>query len=201
MDEELERWAKLWQSMEVKHMNIMKRAQAAHRHLAMLQGAMVTFVGFCVLVIASLFAVLGARRELAERWYLVLTGVLSVAFAVWLQWRWIQQEARARARLEATPLGFVTDLMGLRERELAGLVDKRVLLPGGALWLASLAILFDHLATVRAAGQPHALGEGILGSGLLLGAAGVLYGIWRMRYLRRELATLRELRSELEPEQ
>jgi len=35
MDEELERWAKAWQSMEVKHVSIMKRAQAAHRFEAM----------------------------------------------------------------------------------------------------------------------------------------------------------------------
>jgi hypothetical protein len=208
MDEELERWAKVWQSMEVKHMNSMKRAQAAYRHQATLQGVTLTFVGFCVLGIGIGLAALGARGELAQRWYLMLTTVLSMAFAGWVLWRWMRQEARARARLDATPLGFVTDLMGLRERELAGLVDKRVLLPGGALWLASLAIGFHHLAPARAAGQPHAFAEGLpgagllfVGAGLLFGAAGVLYGIWRMRYLRRELATLRELRSELESEQ
>jgi hypothetical protein len=108
-------------SMEVKHVNIMKRARAAHRHQAMLQGVTLTFVGFCVLAIAIGFAALGARSELAERWYLVLTGVLSLAFTGWVLWRWMRQDARARARLDATPLGFVTDLMGLRERELATL--------------------------------------------------------------------------------
>ncbi len=90
--------------------------------------------------------------------------------------------------------------MSLRERELAWWVDKRVLLPGGALSLASLAIDIEHLARARAAGQPQAFAEGLLGSVLLFGAAAVIFGIRRVRYLRRELATLRELRSELEPE-
>jgi hypothetical protein len=200
MDEELKRWAQAWQSMEVKHVNIMRRAQSAHRHQAMLQGAGVTAVGLCVLGIAVSLAMLGARNELAERWYLVLLGVLSVPFAGWVMWRWVQEEARARARLEATPLGFVTDLMGLRERELAGWFDKRVLLPGGALSLGSLAIGFNHLAPARAAGHPWVFLEGMLGSTVLLLVAAVLFGIWRVRYLRRELATLRELRSELDPE-
>jgi uncharacterized membrane protein YqjE len=40
----------------------------------------------------------------------------------------------------------------------------------------------------------------MLGLLALFYAASIIFGIWRVRYLRRDLATLRELRSELEPE-
>jgi hypothetical protein len=100
----------------------------------------------------------------------------------------------------ATPLGFVTDLIGLRERELAGWVDKRVLLPGCVLVPAIIAMGIVHLARARAAGEPHPFAEGLIGLVLLSLVGFVIFGIRRVRYLRRDLATLRELRSELEPE-
>ena len=59
MDEELERWAKAWRSMEVKHMSIMKRAQAAHRFEAMWQGVLAAVIGSGVL-----YVTLSSRRWL-----------------------------------------------------------------------------------------------------------------------------------------
>jgi hypothetical protein len=199
MDEELERWARAWQSMEVKNVNIMKRAQAAHRFEAMWQGVGVAAVGMGVLVTAIGFA-LAAGSGLSGRWHLFLIAALSLAVAGWTLWRWGKQAALARARLEATPLGFVTDLMRLRERELAGYVDKRVWLPAGLLTLATIAFIGDGVVRARAAGEPRAIVEGLLGSLLLVLVASVIYVIRRVRYLRRDLATLRELQSELESE-
>jgi hypothetical protein len=205
MDEELERWARAWRSMEVKHVSIMKRAQAAHSYEAMWQGVLAAVLGSGVLMVAIRF-----ERLAGSGWQQVLIGppgvpglalpVLSLAFGGWALWRSRQQIALARARLVETPLGFVTDLMRLRERELAGWVDKRVLIPGGVLTLAAIMFAVDRTARARAAGQPRAFDEGLLGLGLLLLVALVIFGIRRMRYLRHDLATLRELRSELEPE-
>lgn len=197
MDEELERWAKAWQSMEVKHVNIMKRAQAAHRYEAMCQGVLAAVVGMGVLVVAIAYVPL----QWPGQWHLLLIDVLALALGAWTLWRSRRQAVLARARLVATPFGFVTDLMGLRERELAGLTEKRVMLPGGALVLAAIAFGVDRVAQARAAGDPRVfVHEGLLGLVLLLSVALVVFGIRRARYLRRELATLRELRSELEPE-
>jgi hypothetical protein len=198
MDEELERWARAWQSMEVKHVNIMKHSQTAHRHEAMWQGVLAVGVGLGVLMVAITLSLLAAGK-LSERWPLPIQ-LLSLALGGWILWRSRQQAALARARLVATPLGFVTDLMGLRERELAGWVDKRGLLPGGVLILATIAICVARLARDRAAGEPHPFVEGLMGLELLFLVAFVIFGIRRVRYLRRDLATLRELRSELEPE-
>lgn len=195
MDEELERWAKAWRSMEVKHMSIMKRAQAAHRFEAMWQGVLAAVIGSGVLYVTLMFKALAAVG-----WHEVLVAVLSLAFGGWALWRSRQQVALARARLVETPLGFVTDLIHLRERELFWWVDKRVLLAGGVLTLAAHAFAVDVLARFRAAGEPRVLAEGLMGLALLLTAASVIFGIRRVRYLRRDLATLRELRSELEPE-
>jgi hypothetical protein len=205
MDEELERWAKAWRSMEVKHVNIMKRAQAAHRFEAVWQGVLAAILGSGVLMVAIRF-----ERLAGSDWEQVLTGppgvpglalpVLSLAFGGWALWRSRQQVALARARLVETPLGFVTDLIRLREREFAGWVDKRVLIPGGVLTLAALMFAVDRTARARAAAQPRAFDEGLLGLVLLLLVAFVIFGIRRTRYLRCDLATLRELRSELEPE-
>jgi hypothetical protein len=195
MDEELERWARAWQSMEVKRVNIMKRAQVAHRYEAMWQGVLAAVLGSGVLMVAMRF-----ERLAASGWHQMLIPVLSLAFGGWALWRERQKVALARARLEATPLGFVTDLMQLRERELAGWVDKRVLLAGGVLTLAAFAFAVDHLARARATGEPWAFDGGVLGLDLLLLVTWVIFGIRRVRYLRRDLATLRELRSELEPE-
>jgi len=195
MDEELERWAKAWRSMEVKHVSIMKRAQAAHGYEAMWQGLLAAVLGSGVLMVAMRF-----ERLAAMGWHQVLIPVLLLALGGWTLWRSGRQVALARARLVETPLGFVMDLIRLRERELAGWVDKRVLLPGGVLTLAALAFAFDRLARARAAGAPWAFDGGLLGLLLLFLVALVIFGIRRVRYLRRDLATLRELRSELEPE-
>ena len=200
MDEELERWARAWQSMEIKHVNIMKRAQAAHRQEAIWQGMGAAAVGFGVLVVVIGFASVAASG-LSGRWHFFLIPALSLPLAGWILWRSGQQAALARARLVATPVGFVTDLMRLRERELAWYVDKRVLLAAGVLQLATIALGVDIAARARAAGEPRTLVEGLLGSLLLFLVASVIFGIRRVRYLRRDLATLRELRSELEAEQ
>jgi hypothetical protein len=69
----------------------------------------------------------------------LLIAVLSLALAGWTLWRSGQQAALARARLEATPFGFVTDLMRLRERELVVYVNKRLWLAAGLLVLATIA--------------------------------------------------------------
>lgn len=199
MDEELERWARTWQSMEVKHVNIMKRAQAAHRFEAMWQGVGVAAVGIGVLALAITFPSLAAGG-LSGRWHLLLIAVLSLALAGWTLWRSGQQAALARARLVATPSGFVTDLMRLRERELAVYVDKRLWLAAGVLLLATTGFSVDGVARARAAGAPLTVVEGLLGLMLVVLVASVIYTIRRVRYLRRDLATLRELHSELEPE-
>jgi hypothetical protein len=195
MDEELQRWARAWQSMEVKHVNIMKRAQAAHRFEAMWQGMLAAILGSGVLMVALTFKLLAAVG-----WHQVLLAVLGLAWVAWALWRSRRDVALARARLVETPLGFVTDLIHLRERELFWWVDKRVLLAGGVLTLASNAFAVDVLARFRAAGEPRVLAEGLLGLGLLILVASVIFGIRRVRFLRRDLATLHELRSELEPE-
>jgi hypothetical protein len=195
MDEELERWARAWQAMEVKHVNIMKRAQAAHRFEAMWQGVLAAVVGLGVLLVAIGFELLAALG-----WHQVLLAVLALAFEGWALWRSWQQAALARARLVETPLGFVTDLMHLRERELFWWVDKRVLLAGGVLVLAANGFAIDNLARFRAAGEPRILSEALVGLALLILVASFIFGIRRVRYLRRDLASLRELRSELEPE-
>jgi hypothetical protein len=195
MDEELERWAKAWQSMEVKHVNIMKRAQAAHRFEAMWQGVLAAVVGSGVLMVALTFKTLAAVG-----WHEVLIALLGLAFGGWALWRSRQQVAQARARLVETPLGFVTDLIHLRERELFWWVDKRVLLAAGVLTLAAEGFAIDILVRFRAAGEPRVPSECLTGLVLLFTAASVIFGIRRARYLRRDLATLHELRSELEPE-
>jgi hypothetical protein len=199
MDEELERWAKAWQSMEVKHVSIMKRAQTAHRQEAMWQGVGGAVLGFGVLFVAIGFAWVAATG-LSGRWHFFLIPAVSLPLAGWTLWRSRQQAAQARARLVATPVGFVTDLIHLRERELFWYVHKRVWLAAGVISLATLAFGVDIATRARAAGEPRTLVEGMLGLLLLFYAASVIFGIWRVRYLRHDLATLRELRSELEPE-
>lgn len=200
MDEELERWARAWQSIEVKHVDIMKRAQAAHRFEALWQGVLAAIVGIGVLMVAVVVALMAAR-QLSQLWPLLVIGVLTLAFEVWALWRSRQQVALARARLVATPLGVVTDLIHLRERELFWWVDTRVLIAGGALILAANAFAIHTLARFRAAGEPRVLAEAWMGLGLLILVVSIIFGIRRVRYLRRDIAALREVRTELEPEQ
>jgi hypothetical protein len=176
MDEELERWAKAWQSMEVKHVSIMKRAQTAHRQEAMWQGVGGAVLGFGMLFVAIGFAWVAATG-LSGRWHFFLIPAVSLPLAGWTLWRSRQHE-----------------------RELFWDVHKRVWLAAGVISLATLAFGVDIAARARAAGEPRTLVEGMLGLLLLFYAASVIFGIWRVRYLRHDLATLRELRSELEPE-
>lgn len=199
MDEELERWARAWQSMEVKHVNIMNRAQAAHRLEATWQGVGIAAVGFGVLALAITFPSMAAGG-LSGRWHLLLIAVVSLALAGWTLWRSGQQAALARAQLVATPFGFVTDLMRLRERELGWYVDKRVWLAGGVLQLATITFGVNSLARGHVAAELRTLVEVSLGLWLLFLVASVIFTIRRVRYLRRDLATLRELRSEIEQE-
>jgi hypothetical protein len=74
------------------------------------------------------------------------------------------------------------------------------LLAGAVLVLTSQAFAINTLARFRAPGEPPIVAGVMLGWVLLLLVASVIFGIRRVRYLRRDLATLRELRSELEPE-
>lgn len=104
-----------------------------------------------------------------------------------------------RSQLEETPLDVVSDILLVHERELSWWTTR---LPLG------FAVLFSIVGltmTVLQGSQLAARGSGALqawGSMLgvyCIGLGALTYaGIKRTRYLRRELAVLRELRSELE---
>jgi hypothetical protein len=198
MDDELKRWAAAWKSMEVKEMNMMKHAQTAHRHEALTRGAMAA-----ALTVGSVSVVMKISKQvseglLPERWPEHLIGGATLVLGALVMQRWGRQIAAARARLEQTPEGMVTDLIRLRERELEWWVGRRAVIMGVVLAVAGFVLALQHLIRTQAAGEPTGFAWFKLEFLVvyLLGLAG--FGIRRVRYLRRDLVGLHEVRGELE---
>jgi hypothetical protein len=105
---------------------------------------------------------------------------------------------RARAQLVETPLDLVSDMLLVQERELLQWTGRLPLAITVVLALGGLTI------ATQQGWQEAARGGGALQAwwGLAvvcIGLGALTYaGIKRTRYLRRELAVLRELRIELE---
>jgi hypothetical protein len=198
MDDELKRWADVWKSMEVEKMNMTKHAQTAHRQEALTRGAMAA-----ALTVGAASVVLKVNQQmttgiLSERWPENLIGAGALALGALVMHRWGQQIASARARLEETPRGMLTDLIRLRERELEWWVGRRAVIMGVALVVAGFALVLQQLTRTQAAGESMGAAWFKLEFLVvyLIGFAG--FGIRRVRYLRRDLESLNGVRGELD---
>jgi hypothetical protein len=197
MDDELERWAKAWKSMEVKEMNLMKHAQTAHRHEAVTRGAMAAALGFGMLLVVEKFESLPAD-ELPQRWPQLAIGALTMVLGALLMRRWGRQIDVARTQLVQTPVGVVSDLIRLRERELGWWVGKPALITAAVLSMAGIVLALLHFRRVEAAGEPVTFAKGQLLVVVIYLVALAVVGVKRVRYLRRDLVRLRELHGELQ---
>ncbi|HKO90427.1 MAG TPA: hypothetical protein VJU61_04710 [Polyangiaceae bacterium] len=197
MDEELRRWANTWKSMEVQNMKVMERSQAAHRKEATTHAVMATALGACALMMAakavrdfSVGAVPVQGLPLAVGAGALLLGAVVLGRAGW-------QSRDARANLSDTPLGLVVDLVRLRERELHAWLGKWSLGTTAVLAVAAIALAVYRVQEARSAAEPSALAWGSLVFSVVGVIVVALTGRKRVAYLRRDIASLHELRRQL----
>jgi hypothetical protein len=190
MDEQLERWAAAWQKQEIQDMQLLSRARKVHRTEASVVTA--TIAGYLVAVVLAVVGI-----AIRPSWPTWLTSVGVVIGGIILA-RDLRAVMRTRGKLVETPLDLVSDMLLVHERELSwwtGRLSLGFAVVFGIVVLAMSAQLGSQLA---------ARGSGVLQAWSMLGLSciwlGALayVGIKRTRYLRRELAVLHELRSELE---
>ena len=171
-------------------MQLLSRARKVHRTEASLVTASVA--GWLFAVVLSVVAVV--IRPLWQTWVALgaaLIGGLILA-------RDLRGVIRTRGKLVETPLDLVSDMLLVHERELSWWTGRLSLTFGvvGSLFSLTMAAHFGSQLAARGSGALQAWG--MLGLVCISVGALAYVGIKRARYLRRELAVLRELRSELE---
>jgi 4-hydroxybenzoate polyprenyltransferase len=183
MDEQLERWAAAWQKQEIQEMQLLSRARKVHRTEASLLTAYTAWwlFGAVTLLVGvmqfALWTKLGWHAWFAAG-ALVIGGIILA--------RDLRASMRTRAQLVETPLDLVSDMLLVHERELRGWTGR----PALAFSIVCALVLLTRTAQQQA--------WGLLAVVCIALGALTYIGIKRTRYLRRELAVLRELRSELE---
>jgi hypothetical protein len=190
MDEQLERWAAAWQKQEIQDMQLLSRARKVHRTEASLVTA--TIAGWLFAVVLAVVAI--AIRPLWQTWAALGGTVIGGLILA----RDLRGVVRTRGKLVETPLDLVSDMLLVHERELSWWTGRLSL---------GFAVVFSLVGLTMCAqlgSQLTARGSGALQAWSMLAvfciSLGALTyaGVKRTRYLRRELAVLRELRSELE---
>lgn len=190
MDEQLERWAAAWQKQEIQDMQLLSRARKVHRTEASLVTASIAGWLFAVAL-----AVVGiVIRPLWQTW-LALGGTLIGGLILA---RDVRGVIRTRGKLVETPIDVVSDMLLVHERELSWWTGRLSLGFGVAGGLLSLTMSVHLGLQLAARGSDALQAWSMLGLVCISLGALAYVGIKRARYLRRELAMLRELRSELE---
>jgi hypothetical protein len=190
MDEQLERWAAAWQKQEIQEMQLLSRARKVHRTEASLVTA--SIAGWLLAVVLAVVAV--AIRPLWQTWVALGSTVIGGIILA----RDVRGVIRTRGKLVETPLDLVSDMLLVHERELSWWTGRL------SLTFGVVGSLFSLTMAAHVGSQLAARGSGALQAWSLLGLVCVSLGaltyagIKRTRYLRRELAVLQELRSELE---
>jgi hypothetical protein len=195
MDEQLERWAAAWQKQEIQDMQLLSRARKVHRTEASLLTA--SIAGWLVAAVCALVSVTWGAVRTILGWYAWFAAGAVVMSGIILA-RDLRASMRTRAQLVETPLGLVSDMLLVHERELlwwTGRLSLGFSVVVALVGLTQAAQLGSQLAA-RGSGALQAWSMLVLNC-IALGAL-TYVGIRRTRYLRRELAVLRELRSELE---
>jgi hypothetical protein len=201
MDDELRRWAATWKQMEALDMDIVRRAQSAYRIDAVRQLLEVVGSGVSVVVFARWFATKLSRGEVSVVDWVLVGAMCSALVYLGVFFRHsARQRARSRELLSDTPQSLVTDLVRIHERELQAWVNK---------WGLAVCVLLGVVGFVWGGitmSQAHAAGK-LQSPGLAWGALSFLalalvalavLGRWRVRFLRRELSSLRDIQRELD---
>jgi len=172
-------------------MQLLSRARKVHRTEASIVTA--SIAGW--LVACGLGVVAIAMLPTWPTWLIVGGGVIGGSLILA---RDLRAVLRARGKLVETPIDVVSDMLLVHERELSWWTGRLSLGFAVVFGIVGLAM------SVQVGLQLTARGSGALQAWSMLGlyciSMGVLayVGIKRARYLRRELAVLRELRRELE---
>lgn len=201
MDDELRRWAATWKQMEGLDMDIVRRTQSAHRTDAVRR--LLEVLGSGVGVVAFAWWVTTQRSRggfSVADWVLVgAMGCALLYLGVYL-FRDARQRAKSRELLSDTPQSLVADLVRVHERELQAWVNRWGLAISGGLGVTGLAWGSITAIQAEAAGklQSPGLAWGTMGFVALGLLALALFGRHRVRYLRSELRSLRDLQRELE---
>jgi hypothetical protein len=198
MDDELERWSQTWKAMEIKETNMLQHAQTAHRQEAMTRLAMFTALAAGLVALVMRVNQQLSSGTLNERWTENAIVVGALLLGALVMRRWGQQIAASRAELVQTPHGMLSDLIRLRERELELWVGRRAVIMTSVLAVAALALVSQQLVRAQAAGEPMGRAWLALGFLVIYSIGLVAFGMGRVRYLRRELDSLHEMRTELD---
>jgi hypothetical protein len=140
-----------------------------------------------------------SRGESVSAGVLAMEAITIVGLVVASGWviRWRRQVQRAGRELTRTPPALVDELIATRERQLFWTGDRRVWLPAVVFLLGVAAATLYAGYELSAAGRDATVFWAI--SGMLV-AVLILQGTYswfRVRFLRRELRSLREIRAEL----
>jgi hypothetical protein len=201
MDDELRRWAATWKQMEALDMDIVRRAQSAHRTEAVRLLLEVLGMGVSAVVFAGWCAWALRRDEVSVAdWMLIGATWSALLYAGVMVRRSARQRAKSRELLSDTPQSLVTDLVRVHERELQAWVNKWGLAVSGVLGVTGLAWVVSTTIQAEAAGklQSPGLAWGSLGFLVLALVALGWFGRRRVGFLRRELRSLRDIQRELD---
>jgi putative Ca2+/H+ antiporter (TMEM165/GDT1 family) len=183
--------------MEVEDMNLIQRAQSAHRHETVIRMVMIVAIIVGALKLVAVVAYATLVSHVQPRWSELTIGAAALGFGVWVMWRSGKQIAEARALLADTPLALVLDLIRLRQRELESWLGKRSLIATGVLAAVAGAIGAAQLERALSAGESTGAAWASLGFVTLALFVLTAIGRKRVRYLRRELVALREMQQQL----
>ena len=164
-------------------MQLWSRARKVHRTEAALLTALTA--GWLVAAVSLLVGFTRGALWTKPWWHAWFAAGALVIGGI-MQARELRASMRTRAQLVETPLDLVSDMLLVQERELLQWTGRASLAFTVVLALVALTMAAQLQAWRTLAVVCIALG------------ALTYVGIKRTRYLRRELAVLRELRSELE---
>jgi hypothetical protein len=201
MDDELRRWAATWKQMEVLDMDIVRRTRSAYRTDAVRQLLEVLGSGVSVVMFARWFAGKLSRGEVSVAdWMLVGAMCVALVYLGVFFRREARQRAKSRELLSDTPQSLVADLVRVHERELHAWVNKWALAVCVLLGVVGLAWTGITMSQAHAAGklQSAGLAWGAMGFLVLSLLALGVFGRFRVRFLRRELRSLRDIQRELD---
>lgn len=171
-------------------MQLLSRARKVHRTEASLVTASVA--GWLFAVVLAVVAIV--IRPVWQTWLALGAAVIGGLILA----RDVRGVVRTRGKLVETPIDVVSDMLLVHERELSWWTGRL------SLGFAVVFGMVGLVVSVQIGLQLTARESGALQAWSMLGlyciSMGALayVGIKRARHLRRELAVLRELRSELE---
>jgi len=197
MDEQLSRWASRWKALEIPDLNVLQRAQSAHRREAAVHTLLTVAWSLGVAVVAAL-SVGGPYLDLPVRPFRLAFAIAALLLGAGALAITRLQIARARALLTATPVGVVQDLIRLHERELQQWVSPWSFGVTCALAVSAIAWPVVDLVAAARANASALRAIGALAFAITALSALVIVGLRRVRVLRLELARLHALARELE---